>query len=182
MFATYDNLLWHSVWELKGPCLLKLSTWFCSLRSQPTGCQDIPPILQALFFTVPVTLCFLSLYLDPKRLKKALSHKKPYPASVIQAISVTFTPVSVAWPRPFISFFESTIFRDPQSIELDILGVIGHICAGHIELRDSNDLSRLFQDKLLVYGLKVKAYMKTLWWFKTTIWISTQLINPVSAM
>lgn len=101
----------------------------------------------------------------------------------IQALSAVFTPVSVAWPLPFASFFENSRLAKHGSIEIDIIALLHHICQGDLELRDSDDLGYLFQGKLQVYGWKIKIYIQPKWWMKNTIWTLGQRFgfSPVSS-
>lgn len=180
MLTTRINLFSKCVSALKNSLFLDPLAWSRSLhfRYEPFDLDDVfsKNFLRASFSFM---LCIFALHLIRQWLKKP---QNPYSIPVVQALSVIFTPVSVAWPLPFISFFGESTFREPQCIGLDILEVIGNICTGCIELRDSDDLLYLFQDNLLVYDLKVKVHTKKLWSLKTAIWTSAQLLKSVSSI
>uniref|UniRef100_A0A8H7Y5J1 Uncharacterized protein n=1 Tax=Psilocybe cubensis TaxID=181762 RepID=A0A8H7Y5J1_PSICU len=98
----------------------------------------------------------------------------------IQALSAVFTPVCVAWPLPFASFFATSKLVKHGLIEIDTIALLDHICNGDLEFRDSGDLPYLFQGKLQVYGCKIDLYVPSQWILKSTIWILGQRLAFVS--
>ena len=91
-----------------------------------------------------------------------------------QALSVVFTPTSVAWPAAFISHFRSAK-TNGQHLELSLSEFFDHIFQGKIEMRDYRDLSDLFRG-LRAYTWRIKFGLDGRWYFKTAKWLVAQHI------
>jgi len=91
-----------------------------------------------------------------------------------QALSVVFTPTSVAWPTAFISHFRSAK-TNGRHLELSLYELFDHIFQGRIEMRDYHDLPDLFRG-LRAYGWRIKFGLDARWYFKTAKWLVAQHI------
>lgn len=98
---------------------------------------------------------------------------------VAQALSVVFTPTSIAWPLPFMTLFSRSSIKMGSAstqcfIELDLCELLSRVSDGELELRDSRDLALLFQRQLKIYAWDLRISMQRHWWIKTAKWIAKQ--------
>lgn len=91
-----------------------------------------------------------------------------------QALSVVFTPTSVAWPAAFISHFRSAK-TNGRHLELNLSELFDHIFQGRLEMRDYRDLPDLFRG-LRAYSWRIKFGLDARWYFKTAKWLAAQHI------
>lgn len=124
-------------------------------------------ILFLAFF--PILVCLLQLMAIISN-KSNKARQTSLDAS--QALSVFFTPTSVAWPAAFISHFRSSKING-RHLELSLSGLFDHIFQGRIEMRDYHDLPDLFRG-LRAYGWRIKFGLDARWYFKTAKWLAAQ--------
>jgi hypothetical protein len=91
---------------------------------------------------------------------------------VLHTLSAFVTPTSCASISDNNnSFLKNTKILESYLLELDLSDLIDAICSGKAELRDSNDLHGLFQEKLRIYGWHLGLLVRRNWAFRILRWI-----------
>lgn len=124
-----------------------------------------------LFLACLILICLL----QPMAIFSNKSNKaRETSLDVTQALSVVFTPTSVAWPAAFISHFRSAK-TNGRHLELSLPELFDHIFQGRIEMRDYHDLPDLFRG-LRAHSWRIKFGLDGRWYFKTAKWLVAQHI------
>ena len=90
---------------------------------------------------------------------------------VLHTLSAFVIPTSCASISVNSSLLKNTKIIKSYLIELDLSDLIDAICSGKAELRDSNDLYDLFQDRLRIYGWHLGLFVGRNWSFRISRWM-----------
>lgn len=117
--------------------------------------------------------CLMTWTLLAASCSKAFSKKKRAltRSQSRQALLAFITPTLVAWPSNYEPLLHHRTCNRSKIIRIQAFLLLSNICSGTIELRDVQDLSYLFCDRLRIYGWSILLEIGFSWRFSVLQWV-----------
>jgi hypothetical protein len=104
------------------------------------------------------------------------------PSASLEALLAIITPTFVAWPTDYSVFFKRSTSSGSMTIRICVSTFLRNVLAGTVELKDLNDLPRLFRRQLRVYGWLVSFNVDFFLWTSVLRWIMVSQLPGRTSM
>ncbi|KAK7019310.1 hypothetical protein R3P38DRAFT_3273601 [Favolaschia claudopus] len=106
-------------------------------------------------------LLILIIFCTPRSSQRSIA--KSSDNTHIQALFTIFAPVAVAWPHEYAHLVSYHTSPCTKTISVSMSSFIGAVCDGSVEIRNYEDLSELFAEKLVVYSWRIDLALDATW-------------------